>query len=92
MTVIVQVQNIENQLLQLLESMSEVSVENGGNTGAKFLIKNAIKFGIIKDGVIFFKDQHGMLIRVTEEVFNDIDKFLELATQAYWIASEKMQK
>lgn len=48
------------------------------------MLKDDIKFAIIKDETIFFVDKHGRFEKVAHKMIDDADHFLQEATKSFW--------
>jgi len=76
---------ITDKILETLAPMYNVilEVEKNGNI---VVLKDDIKFAIIKGETIFFIDKRGQFEQVAHKMIDNADHFLQEATKAFWYA------
>ena len=77
---------MEEMVLEKLEGMCNVVLKQESQ-GVTAMIKDGIKFGIIKGDTVFLHDQSGEYQELDASVISNADKFLTYATKAFWAAS-----
>ena len=73
-----------NKINKKLESMSNISIDENN------IFKDKIKIGFIENEDVYFFDKKDIFKKVSKEVVEDDDQFLQYATRAYWLVTEKI--
>lgn len=76
---------VKNKILEQLSPMYNVVLEKGKN-GKVFILKDAVKFGLIKDKNLYFINQSGDFVQMDSDMINDSDSLLLEATKSFWYA------
>ena len=74
--------------MEMLTSIPDISVEKQNNS--TFLLKENKKFCVIRGRDILLLDQNREYKPISNDIFQEKDRFLEEATKSIWVATKKV--
>jgi len=79
---------MEEMILEKLEGMCNVVLKQESKS-VTAMLKDGVKFGLIKGETVFLMDQSGEYQELDGKVIENTDKFLTYATKSFWVASSE---